>query len=393
MVAVHDDNSTSTDNKPAPHGQEATYLPAEAPAALHIEQNPMTTPKRYTHQQSILRKAQSATTTTSAPLSAKRTAGSLTDDTLSLDSASDSEFPDALSLLKTPVVSRQQQNAHASTPHSAELNKANKHKKGRKRKRVSLGKAKSDSLQIPGELVMAYYLRKYYPARITSRVGEHRFRVERIFTQYESGFYTCDLGVLQLIGDIPAEAEPSGCKAELESADIDQEFEDDLKTFDYLVSDLEKVRGFLDDLHSCPMDNVAELSKTEDRLGIFFGGDRVKKRQLMSRVRRGHLNGLEFDFIGRLLGKWFKTPPKAALGDLAEMMPTKIPESAKQARRPATTVQSGNLVVGFNHEVLLPHAIKRLIQLRDTCSLEEAEDRMGTEQIMAIRRIGQRSAL
>ncbi|ORX64683.1 hypothetical protein DL89DRAFT_272032 [Linderina pennispora] len=290
MAAVHDDNSTSTDNKPAPDhansgpggdSMDKKLLSAtEAPAALHIEQNPMTTPR-----------AQSATTTTSAPLSAKRTAGSLTDDTLSLDSASDSEFPDALSLLKTPVREQAQKRPQAQA-----------------------------CIVRQGKVRCTVYTETCCTHHIASRRASWH----------------------------------SGPQAHLYT----------------------KVRGFLDDLHSCPMDNVAELSKTEDRLGIFFGGDRVKKRQLMSRVRRGHLNGLEFDFIGRLLGKWFKTPPKAALGDLAEMMPTKIPESAKQARRPATTVQSGNLV-------LLPHAIKRLIQL--------PEDRM--EQIMAIRRIGQRSAL
>ncbi|KAJ1944479.1 hypothetical protein FBU59_002588, partial [Linderina macrospora] len=145
-----------------------------------------------------------------------------------------------------------------------------------------------------------------------AQANPHRYRVEfldgsrstvdrrHIFTQYESGFYTCSLGEFQLVGDEPAETEVSGPTRTPESTSIEREFEDDLQKFDYLVSDLERVKAYLAELHSCPIEKVPELSKTEDRLGIFFGDNKMKKRLLMSRVRKGHLNGIEFDFVGRL---------------------------------------------------------------------------------------------
>lgn len=306
------------------------------------------------------------------------------------------------------------------------------------------------SLKIPGELVMAYGMRKYYPARIVSRKSANRYRVEffdgsksvlsrkRFHTMYENAFYTCPLGGIQLVGDEPAKknqqlpplvvnADGSG-ETESGTNSIEREFEMQMKLCPNLVKKIEDIRPHLDRLHRCSSDNVDEMATNqEDRMGIFFGSDAVAKRKLPSRVSPGFLNRAEFDFLGRLLCRWYSDPPlgttpsplsSSTAADTAGVANNDDPASSSDAEtnktepidssgqctpkigpvlndaldKPSDLIQA-SLAVSFIHEVLLPHAIKRLIIERDDCSLAEAEERMQqgdqevqwVDQILAIR--------
>ncbi|KAJ2034744.1 hypothetical protein H4S03_004777 [Coemansia sp. S3946] len=375
----------------------------------------------------------------------------------SLDSGSESDLPEASSLLRTPVMPKR---TAQSRPKPKGGNKK------RKRQRVQqLVKSASEiphttadgdpdsssectSLRVPGELIMAYYLRKYYPARIVSQPKHDRYAIEFFdgkkvtmvrkwfYTQYEPQFSTCAMGEMQLIGDEPA-------KSLTKEGDIyidpERDFERECKLYPRLVADMEKVRHHLDALHSCSSDGVAEMAATEDRMAVFFGDDSNAKRQLSYRVYPAFLNRGEFDFAGRILGRWFAAPPSATRrktighgcaptnGDLGSgeskqhigaddeapgncsvdgvvmhgselSHPTEpirssaTPESA--ALDDMTELGASALAINFIHDVLLPHAIKRMIVERDGCSLSDAEERMRTvneeinwvDQILAARK-------
>ncbi|KAJ2786700.1 hypothetical protein H4R21_007165, partial [Coemansia helicoidea] len=246
-----------------------------------------------------------------------------------------------------------------------------------------------------------------------------------------------------------------------------RDFERDRALFHRLVGEVEAVRDCLDALHSCPADKVDALCQIEDRMAAFFGSDAVAKRRLVSRVAKGHLNRAEFDFLGRLLCRWYAAPPRALLqltcesvptddadaaqdtapldkgepadgaapsdnpepvntsvsADDAEADPDKVPadkdvqaddpelargaQPASDAEHVATPDSDTSRVtepvvaaanpklaaqtVDFVHEVLLPHAIRRLTMAREQCTLAEAELRMirsdsdWVDQILAAR--------
>ncbi|PIA18043.1 hypothetical protein COEREDRAFT_79989 [Coemansia reversa NRRL 1564] len=349
-----------------------------------------------------------------------------------MDSESDSDFPDALSLLKSPV------------------NRPVKTANGRRRKLVKSvsdipSPTKADvsdadptttTLKVPGELVLAYALRKYYPARVLSQPTANRFTIEffdgssatlsrgRILTMYESKFYTCPLGAFCLVGDEPVQITNTNsvCAVEQE-IDLGNDFEGDTKLFHKLVNDMEAVRGHLDTLHKCSSDQLEETAKLESRMAVFFGDDASARRRLPSRVYKGFLNRAEFDFLGRLLSRWYTTPPLALMpgetnevqeatcvgdrqpgtpshdnydentsvsdgfeprvqcstgeGTSAETPKSEITETTEplsQDDLPGSELASQT--VKFIHEVLLPHAIKRLTMARESCSLVESEARM-----------------
>ncbi|KAJ2617039.1 hypothetical protein H4S08_000523 [Coemansia sp. RSA 1365] len=349
-----------------------------------------------------------------------------------MDSESDSDFPDALSLLKSPV------------------NKPVKAVNGRRRKLVKSvsdipSPTKADvsdvdpttaTLKVPGELVLAYALRKYYPARVLSQPTANRFTIEffdgssttlsrgRILTMYESKFYTCSLGAFCLVGDEPVQsANTKSVRAAEQEIDPGSDFERDTKLFHKLVTDMEAVRGHLDTLHKCSSDQLEETAKIESRMTVFFGDDASAKRRLPSRVYKGFLNRAEFDFLGRLLSRWYTTPPLALMpaeaneaqetvcvgdrqpdtpchGNYAEMASvsdgfesrvycgagkgtsaespnsetTETTEPLLQDDLPDSELASQT--VKFIHEVLLPHAVKRLTMAHESCSLGESEARM-----------------
>ncbi|KAJ2007278.1 hypothetical protein GGI04_000584 [Coemansia thaxteri] len=302
--------------------------------------------------------------------------------------------------------------------------------------------AELDSLKVPGELVMALYLRKYYPARVLSRPAHNRFEIEffdgkkatmsrgRFYTVYEPKFCTCPMGAIQLIGDEPARGLVGGAEAGA-SQDINPErdFERDCKLCPWLIVSMEKLRHHLDALHNCTADMLDEMAKVEDRMAAFFGHDASAKRMLPLRISPGFLNRAEFDFLGRLLCRWYTDPPSAirqappqcdheltATASSDDAPPTtqaSDPACSQSKPKPAdedfregsesshstepidrsatpkpatsneaqdkmdmTDLGASAMAIKFIHEVLLPHAIKRMIVEREDCSLEAAEERM-----------------
>ncbi|KAJ2081757.1 hypothetical protein H4R24_002082 [Coemansia sp. RSA 988] len=350
-----------------------------------------------------------------------------------LDSGSESDLPDALSLLRSPII------------------KPTKAAKMRRRKLVKSASVipsptKGDvsdadpgiaTLKVPGELVLAYALRKYYPARVLSQPTTSRFAIEffdgslttlsrsSILTMYESKFYTCSLGAFHLVGDEPVQSGSTErmCVAE-NDVDLENDVKRDMKLFHKLVSDMESIRPHLDTLHRCSSDQLGEVAKLESRMSMFFGEDASAKRCLPSRVFKGFLNRAEFDFLGRLLSRWYTTPPLALMpaetnkvqeiagaGDkepdtacnasnanntsdstagfepsiqrsASEGVSAASPGSeATEATEPLSQGDSpdselASQTVKFIHEVLLPHAVKRLTMAHESCSLVESEARM-----------------
>ncbi|KAJ2329288.1 hypothetical protein GGI00_003978 [Coemansia sp. RSA 2681] len=269
-------------------------------------------------------------------------------------------------------------------------------------------------------------------------------RRERFYTQYQPQFSTCTVGAMQLIGDNPAKQ--AGMAAE-QDIDPERDFERDIKLYPRLIADVEKIRHYLDALHSCEADQIAEMAAIEDRMAVFFGDDSNAKRQLSYRVSPAFLTRAEFDLLGRLLWRWYAAPPSAILekpkgrdriyteSDLVSSKPkcadtdsdafgnrgtdrtelegsesshpaesprsSATPDLSAGAAADMTALASSALAINFVHDVLLPHAIKRMIAERDDCSLAVAEASMRAgdpekdwvEQIMAARENTQENPL
>ncbi|KAJ2490990.1 hypothetical protein IWW37_002656 [Coemansia sp. RSA 2050] len=299
-----------------------------------------------------------------------------------------------------------------------------------------------NSLRVPGELIMAYHLRKYYPARIVSQPKQDRYAIEffdgaratiirrRFYTQYEPEFSTCTMGEMRLIGDEPAKRFTTESDVDI---DPERDFKHECKLYPRLVAEMEKIRHHLDALHNCPADGVAEMAATEDRMAVFFGNDSSAKRMLSHRVYPAFLNRGEFDFAGRILWRWYAMPPRA-IHPNAEASSSAPTNGASDSGEPEPHIDSGGdspdgssvdvvgalgpgpphtveaacsqtalsdmadlsasaLAINFIHDVLLPHAIKRMIAERDGCSLSDAEECMRkvnevnwVDQILAARK-------
>ncbi|KAJ2755630.1 hypothetical protein GGI19_001479 [Coemansia pectinata] len=324
-----------------------------------------------------------------APTGDKKPDDSRTWSLTSLDSGSESDLPEASSLLRTPVLPKR-------TAQSRSKSKGGNKK--RKRQRMQqLVKSASEiprttadgdpdsssectSLRVPGELIMAYYLRKYYPARIVSQPKHDRYAIEffdgkratmirkRFYTQYEPQFSTCAMGEMRLIGDEPAKSFTKESDVDI---DPERDFERECKLYPRLVAEMEKIRHHLAVLHSCSADEVAEIAATEDRMAVFFGDDSTAKRQfgepkqhiVADGEARGNcsidgtdLHGAESSHPSEPI-RSSATPESAALDDMTEL-------------------GASTLAINFIHDVLLPHAIKRMIVEREGCSLDDAEARM-----------------
>ncbi|KAJ1768199.1 hypothetical protein LPJ74_004976, partial [Coemansia sp. RSA 1843] len=255
-------------------------------------------------------------------------------------SDSDSDLPDAQSLLKSPA-QRTRANEKQSLSGKASPIKLLS-KQGKDRAKPVLAKAASEivhtnneeglddmfdlkPLKVPGELVLAYAIRKYYPARVEQQVSPQRYLVrffdgsksllskKRIYTMYDNEFYTCPLGAIQLIGDEPAKSTEKRIDTNQEDTiDLERDFERDKKLFASLVKEVEAIKHYLDILHACKKETICTVKDMEDRMPIFFGDDQSQKRLLSSRVSKGHLNRAEFDFLGRLLSRWYELPPAAS---------------------------------------------------------------------------------
>ncbi|KAJ2086449.1 hypothetical protein IW138_005694, partial [Coemansia sp. RSA 986] len=341
-------------------------------------------------------------------------------------SDSDSDLPDAQSLLKSPA-QRTRANEKQSLSGKASPIKLLS-KQGKDRAKPVLAKAASEivhtnneeglddmfdlkPLKVPGELVLAYAIRKYYPARVEQQVSPQRYLVrffdgsksllskKRIYTMYDNEFYTCPLGAIQLIGDEPAKSTEKRIDTNQEDTiDLERDFERDKKLFASLVKEVEAIKHYLDILHACKKETICTVKDMEDRMPIFFGDDQSQKRLLSSRVSKGHLNRAEFDFLGRLLSRWYELPPAASTEPVNSV---KSKESTESSTCTSKNVADGKkeqgcsrlqamavgldelgasaLAIQFVHEVLLPHTIKRLITVREKCSLSEAEIRMARE--------------
>ncbi|KAJ2144220.1 hypothetical protein IW142_003281 [Coemansia sp. RSA 564] len=209
-----------------------------------------------------------------------------------LGTDSDSDLPDAFSLLKTPEP-------------KAKKTTLSRRRTLKKSASVEVPKRNADdsdaesgiaALKVPGELVLAYGLRKYYPARLLAQPAPNRYTVEffdgtrstlsrgRILTIYESKFYTCPLGAIKLVGDEPVlNTKHRVGDIDEQVVDLDKEFERDVLIFHRLVADMEAIRGDLDALHVCSLDRVKDIADIEDRMAIFFGENHNAKRLLSSR--------------------------------------------------------------------------------------------------------------
>ncbi|KAJ2803612.1 hypothetical protein H4R21_001973, partial [Coemansia helicoidea] len=163
-----------------------------------------------------------------------------------VDSGSDSDLPDACSLLQTPVPKARGRARARARPLA--LAKSASDVAPQSSRTGDTDGGSGAGLRIPGELVLAYALRKYYPARVAAQTGPNRFAVEffdgsrgtltrgRILTMYESRFHTCPLGGLRLVGDQPAaSAQQDGAAA----ADPERDFERDRALFHRLVGEVE----------------------------------------------------------------------------------------------------------------------------------------------------------
>ncbi|CAH1765496.1 915_t:CDS:2, partial [Entrophospora sp. SA101] len=202
---------------------------------------------------------------------------------------------------------------------------------------------KDETLSIPGELVLAYSLRKYYPAKIIGYQKPGKYHVlfcdgskttlgrNKFYTIYEKGFVTCNLGEIVM-----------------EKEDPDYE-------------DPELIATILD-LEPTLSDVLLGNDKLAWRYDYFVKGK--KKRQLLaSRVSQGPFNQSEFGLIAKVLRHMY------------------VPDVAKAIDKKDNIVKPSELII--------------LIMKEDGLSYKEAdykmtdgyEDLRWVETIMSSRRV------
>ncbi|KAJ2379177.1 hypothetical protein IW150_000336 [Coemansia sp. RSA 2607] len=260
-------------------------------------------------------------------------------------SDSDSDLPDASSLLKSPMAclvrppKKQKTASHATVIESPQIAVCHASKARAMPKMLVksasavLPETEADvdtdneenidnfgTIKVPGELVLTIWRQRYYPARVLSRLKGNKYKIEffdgsimersrsSMLTMYDKKFKTCRLGQIQLAGDVPVKDVGVG---RIHTCDLDKDFELGMKTHANLVKQVEAIREHLDRLHQCSAEDLLKMSEIEPRLATFFGSDQKAKRQLAVRVSSGFLNRAEFDFLGCLLGRWYSIPPRA----------------------------------------------------------------------------------
>ncbi|KAF9432393.1 hypothetical protein BGZ76_010859 [Entomortierella beljakovae] len=205
-------------------------------------------------------------------------------------------------------------------------------------------------LAIPGELILAWSDRFYYPGRIASfNTKTNKYKVDyatghsqsierkKFFTRYEKGFQTCPLGALAL---------PSA-------------------VFHYEDKELEnQVSALHPELYAI----IAGREDKAGRLDAFLQGGRLR-RTLAQRVGPGSFGRGEYGLIGSLLQSEF----------LPDLITTKNPNIKSKDKHPmkeegdVTKDFSDQLRLHFVTDVLLPETITRLTMERNKISYEEAD--------------------
>ncbi|KAF9113569.1 hypothetical protein BGX27_001276 [Mortierella sp. AM989] len=212
------------------------------------------------------------------------------------------------------------------------------------------------SLAIPGELVLAWSDRFYYPGRVSSfnsKTNKYKARakawidfatghsssVERkkFFTRYEKGFQTCSLGTLAM---------PSA---------IDNYQDKELES---------QIHELYPDLYAI----VSGKHDEANRLKAFLEGGKAK-RTLAQRVGPGSFGRGEYGLINALLQSEF----------LPDLVTTKKRNSGTTVATPmkregdVTRDFSNQMRLHFVTDVLLPETITRLTMRRNNINYAEAD--------------------
>ncbi|KAF9354119.1 hypothetical protein BGX26_008059 [Mortierella sp. AD094] len=224
------------------------------------------------------------------------------------------------------------------------------------------------SLTIPGELVLAWADRFYYPGRVSSFNSKtnkykvdfatgHSSSVERkkFFTRYEKGFQTCPLGALAL----PSVA-------------------------DYKDKELESQ---IHELYPVLYDVIAGKHDEAGRLKAFMEGGKAK-RSLAQRVGPGSFGRGEYGLIYALLQSEFlpdlattKRPITGTAATAAGMSTVAAAGTATEAALGHPMKREGDVTQDFSDQmrlhfvtdVLLPETITRLTMWRNNISYAEAD--------------------
>ncbi|KAF0408177.1 hypothetical protein F8M41_008592 [Gigaspora margarita] len=214
------------------------------------------------------------------------------------------------------------------------------------------------SLMIPGEPVLAWSLKKYYPAKIIDYNEPDKYKVKfcdgatsviprkKFFTRYEDGFQTCQLG------------------------DIELEIEDP----NYYDQDLiNKVHDLEDILYRVLTGNEESAWRYRD----FIEGGK-KRNQLAKKVSTGPFSLSEFAMIAKVLRGMF-IPEVAESIDRHEKISS--PKKRKSSKIPENSIfynYSKDLKLRFISDVLLPEVIIRLIMNHEEIDYDSADEQMLT---------------
>ncbi|KAJ1678452.1 hypothetical protein EV182_004019 [Spiromyces aspiralis] len=188
----------------------------------------------------------------------------------------------------------------------------------------------TDVIKVPGELVLAYSLHKYYPAKVIGRASYNRYKImfldgckttisrRRMFTMFDEGFYTCSLGDFEKLDSDSDSERSAGPDSQKGSSPRPVGMHPRLAR---LVAEF---RPSLERIHQCKPEDYEAMSQVEPLMDRFFklvgkeghaadGSGRSGKDDggdlAMDYSQRGQCTVEEYEHLFRVLMKWFPDPP------------------------------------------------------------------------------------
>ncbi|KAJ1921916.1 Coatomer subunit beta' [Mycoemilia scoparia] len=178
----------------------------------------------------------------------------------------------------------------------------------------------ASTIKVPGELVLAFALRKYYPAKVIERVSDNKYKVifldgkkstltrKRLLTMFDKEFYTCEMGTFEL------KMPENELEASLLSTDGSKN-----NLYIELTKETEDIKPLLEEIHDCGPNDFIEISNKEPLVEKFYKmicsnntdrSDDNSNTNVTMQPMRGPLTFEEFYYINRLVATWFPTPPR-----------------------------------------------------------------------------------
>ncbi|PVU97138.1 hypothetical protein BB559_002139 [Furculomyces boomerangus] len=178
-------------------------------------------------------------------------------------------------------------------------------------------------INVPGELVLAYRKKLWYPAKVVIQTKDEQYKVlfydetysklprDKLKTLYDKGFKDCKMDKDEILKHM-------GNSNILNIKHIKGEYKDNLKQLYYEIeSKYKKTLDLLWNLskneirqYSEPKEKHSEIAKFVQRAYKFFYAEQNERKKFLGMHDRGKLSYEEYSYITLLVNEWYCSPPK-----------------------------------------------------------------------------------